>query len=86
VEGPIAARIEVRSRHVHDDLLDTAKIEARHLYVEREACAVVPLIKEAMDLPQTLAATKNIEFQSDVSADLPRVFVDRHRTLQVLQI
>ena len=66
-----------------EDLLDTAKIEARHLYVERKPCAVGPLINEAMDLPRVLAESKGLELKSQVSSDLPGVFVDRHRILQV---
>jgi len=67
-----------------EDLLDTAKIEARHLYVEREPCAVVPLINEAMDLPRALAESKGLELKSQVSSDLPGVFVDRHRSFKCL--
>jgi len=66
-----------------NDLLDTAKIEARHLYVDREICAVGPLIREAMDFPQLVAATKRLELRLDISSALPGVFVDRHRILQV---
>jgi signal transduction histidine kinase len=66
-----------------DDLLDTAKIEAQNLYVEREACAIVPLISEAMDLPHVLASSKGLDLKAEVTPGLPCVFVDRNRLIQV---
>ena len=78
--------IQRQTRHMNaliDDLLDTAKIEARHLYVEREACPVVSLVNEAMDLPRALAVSKGIELTSQVPSGLSSVSVDRRRILQV---
>jgi signal transduction histidine kinase len=66
-----------------EDLLDTASIEAKHLSVQTEACAVGPLIHEAIELPRTLAANKQVQLQSEISSDLPSIVVDRHRILQV---
>jgi signal transduction histidine kinase len=65
------------------DLLDAARIEARHLYVEREACGIVPLVNEALELPHALAVSKGLQLKSEVSSDLPSILVDRHRILQV---
>lgn len=66
-----------------DDLLDTAKIEARHLYVDREVCRIEPLIIEAMDLPKIMAAGKEVELKSEIAPDLPGISVDRQRIRQV---
>jgi signal transduction histidine kinase len=66
-----------------DDLLDTASIAARHLYVEREVCPVIPLINEAMDLLHSLASSKGLQLKGELPTDLYAVFVDRHRIMQV---
>jgi signal transduction histidine kinase len=66
-----------------DDLLDIARIEARHLHVGREDCQVLPLINEVMDLANPLAFSKAIRLTSELPPDLPSLFVDRHRILQV---
>jgi signal transduction histidine kinase len=66
-----------------EDLLDTAKIDAKHLSVQTEACAVVPIVDQAMELPRTLAANKGIQLRSEIPSDLPSIVVDRHRILQV---
>ncbi len=65
------------------DLLDTARIEAGHLYVEREACALVPLISEALELPHALSVSKGLQIRSEIPPGLPSIQVDRHRILQV---
>ena len=66
-----------------EDLRDTAKIDAKHLSIQTEACAVVPVVDEAMELPHTLAANKGIQLRSEIPSDLPAIVVDRHRILQV---
>jgi signal transduction histidine kinase len=66
-----------------EDLLDIAKIEAKHLSVQTEACAVVPIVDDAMELPRTLAANKGVQLRSEFPSDLPSIVVDRHRILQV---
>lgn len=66
-----------------EDLLDTASIEAKHLSVQKEACAVVPLVDEAIELPRTLATNKQVQLRSEIPSDLPSIVVDRHRILQV---
>jgi len=66
-----------------DDLLDIARIEARHLHAGREDCPVLPLVNEAMESAYPLAISKSLQLISEISPDLPSVFVDRHRILQV---
>jgi signal transduction histidine kinase len=65
------------------DLLDTASIEARHLSVESQACPVYPLVSEAMELAQSLAGGKALQLKSEIPRDIPLLFVDRRRILQV---
>jgi signal transduction histidine kinase len=66
-----------------EDLLDTAKIDAKHLSIQTEACAVLPVVDEAMELPRTLAANKDVQLRCEIPSDLPAIVVDRHRILQV---
>jgi signal transduction histidine kinase len=68
-----------------EHLLSTASIEARHVLIERQWNAVGPLINEALTLMQPLATTKDIQLRTDLpdSDNIPPVFVDSERTLQV---
>jgi signal transduction histidine kinase len=56
-----------------EDLRDTAKIDAKHLSIQTEACAVVPVVDEAMELPHTLAANKGIQLRSEFRRTLRRL-------------
>ena len=69
--------------HLIGDLLDTASIEASHLLVKRESCAVAPLVAEAIESMEFMTGGKAIQFKSDCAEGLPPVLVDRHRILQV---
>jgi signal transduction histidine kinase len=66
-----------------EDLLDSASISERSLYLERKTCPVIPLVNEAMELPRVAARSKSIQLKSDLPADLRCVLVDPHRILQV---
>jgi signal transduction histidine kinase len=66
------------------DLLDTTSIEARHLRIEPEPCAVSLLIGESVELLGLLAEQKSIALKTAFTEDIPDIFVDRGRILQVL--
>jgi signal transduction histidine kinase len=67
-----------------NDLLDTASIEASQLRVTRDFCPIGPLISEAIEFAESLRQDTWFVLETEVAADLPPVFVDRHRILQVL--
>ncbi|MEO8876402.1 MAG: ATP-binding protein [Polyangiaceae bacterium] len=65
------------------DLLDTASIEEGKLFVEPRRLAVAPLVAEAIDAIEPLATHKSLHIRNELPADLPPVFADAGRLLQV---
>lgn len=67
-----------------DDLLDLSRIEAGSLTVDREVVEVGPLLREACEDFQGLAAELQSSFSCPDALDLPEILGDRHRLLQVV--
>jgi signal transduction histidine kinase len=66
-----------------ESVLDTSRIEASHLPVDRQPCPVAPLVATALELLESTAAGKGLELKSEVSSDIAPVFADRDRIIQV---
>ena len=66
-----------------ENLLSTASIEAKHVLIERQMNAVGPLIQEALEIMQPLAARNDIDLTTEVADDISPIFADRERTMQV---
>src|SRR6266540_851283 len=67
-----------------DDLLDVTALEAGQLSLgRRRPQAVGPILDDALDMLAPLAAAKHIQIASDIAGELPMLFVDRDRLLQV---
>jgi signal transduction histidine kinase len=66
------------------DLLDTASIEAGRLAIEQRPIAPAPLISQAVESLQPLAASKSLDLRLDLGAELPAVFADAARLQQVI--
>jgi PAS domain S-box-containing protein len=67
-----------------EDLLDISRLEAGQLQVEQARASASDLAHEAADTHQTVAEGAGITLTLDVPADLPDVWADRSRILQVL--
>jgi len=66
------------------DLLDVSAIEAGQLSVgRRQLQPVSPILDDAVDMLRTAAAAKNIELLLETPTDLPMLYADRDRLLQV---
>jgi signal transduction histidine kinase len=68
-----------------DDLLSTASIEANQVLIARQLNAVGPLVNEALELMQPLAARKDIQPSTELPNYIPPIFVDRGRIMQVFE-
>ena len=66
------------------DLLDVAKLEAGRVAIATRELEVAPLLREAHDMLEPLAAEHSIALALDVPDDLPRITADAGRVLQVL--
>ena len=67
-----------------EDLLDTASIEAGKLSLESRRLEVEPLVTEALETLQPLAANKSVELSSELEGELPAIHGDARRLQQVL--
>ncbi len=74
-----------RMRRLIEDLLDVTRLEGgKHLPIEPERVDVEPLLSETHELFKAQAATSSITLQYHPAPDLPPVYADRHRVLQIL--
>ena len=71
-------------KHLIEDLLDIARIEAGRLTIEEQRCAVGALLAEALDLMQPLAQQKRLRIERQVPGREVYVRCDRPRILRVL--
>jgi len=76
-------RSTTRMTRLIDDLLDAATIEAGHLSLDKTRVPVGPLVAEAIDSCQPLAASKPVQLKIDLSGTLPAVIADAARLQQV---
>jgi signal transduction histidine kinase len=71
-------------QRLRQDLLDVASIDAGRLSIEPGSIDLGGVVEEALELHEGLAGEKVIRLVASVAAELPRVYADRARLLQVL--
>jgi PAS domain S-box-containing protein len=80
----ILTRSAKRMNHLIQDLLDVAVIEAGQLKVERERVSTANIVREAVEANASLASSSELELKLEVGDDVPDVWGDHNRLLQVL--
>jgi signal transduction histidine kinase len=82
---PAAAihRAAVRMSRMIQDLLDIARLESGRLQIERIPLSTHQLIADAAEAQRPIAAASSLELRLDVTHDVPDVWADRGRLLQV---
>jgi len=83
--GEVIVRAADRMNRLIQDLLDVARLEAGHLSVKQAAVPARALVSDAADAQQALAAKASVELRIDVPKELPDVWADRDRMLQVFE-
>jgi signal transduction histidine kinase len=74
-----------RMRRLIADLLDVTRLEGgKRLPIEPEPVDVQSLLREAHDLFKAQASASSVSLQYRAGEDIPPIFVDRHRIMQVL--
>ncbi|HWA75462.1 MAG TPA: ATP-binding protein [Polyangiaceae bacterium] len=66
------------------DLLDVTRIESGQLSIAPEDMPIGTLLDEALELVAAAAAEKRIRLEKVLTANLPPLWADRERSLQVL--
>jgi len=76
-------RSAVRMSRMIQDLLDIARVESGHFLVERSRVPVSQLICDAVNSQESIAAAASVDLRLEVARDVPDVWADRDRLLQV---
>jgi PAS domain S-box-containing protein len=67
-----------------DDLLDSSKLRAGSLRVDRKPCEVADIFSALHPIIDSRVAASNIEWVEQIEADLPQVFADAEKATRVL--
>ena len=81
-----ASRIDRSARRMHriiNDLLDIVGLDGGKMSLELTLQSAAQLVADAVEAQAPLLSRATIESRIEVEAGLPRIYVDRHRLLQV---
>jgi len=67
-----------------DDLLDFSRLEAGKLRLNKASCEPKAIVTEAVGTMEALARKSGISLNYSVAPDLPKIYADRSRIIQVL--
>ena len=81
--GEVIQRAAKRMNRLIQDLLDVALMEAGQLTIERARLSAGGLIVEAVEMQRPLASSSSLELRVEVDPEVPEVWGDRDRLLQV---
>ena len=76
-------RSAARMSRLIQDLLDITRVEAGHFLLERSRVPVSQLICDAVEADTSIAAAASVELRLEVAHEVPDVWADRDRLLQV---
>ncbi|HEX6589641.1 MAG TPA: PAS domain S-box protein [Longimicrobiales bacterium] len=80
----VIRRAAEQMQRLIEDLLDVAKAEGTGMHVERRTESIAAIFTQAYEEFQMRAADAGVELRAELESDLPRVYADRDRILQVL--
>lgn len=80
----LAARNLKRLRVLIDDLLDLAKLEGGQMQIKCKAHKIEDIVNESVETVNPWAGTKNIKIYIEIQDNLPKVYMDDSRIIQVL--
>jgi PAS domain S-box-containing protein len=81
----VIERAARRMDRLIQDLLDVTVLESGQLPIERVRLSASELIGGAVEMQKPLASASSLDLRVDVARDLPHIWGDRHRLLQVLE-
>jgi PAS domain S-box-containing protein len=81
----IIERAATRMNRLINDLVDVTSMEAGHLAIERDRVPTAQTLAEAIEAQRALASAASLELRPELPPDLPDVWGDRDRLLQVFE-
>ena len=81
----VILRAANRMNRLIDDLLDVSLIEAGQLGIERARLSAGQLVADALETQQPMASAAALEIRLDLASEIPDVWGDQARLLQVLE-
>jgi PAS domain S-box-containing protein len=79
------SRVAKRMNRLIQDLLDVTQVKAGGLRLQRARVSVEDLVIEAIEMQKGLAASSRVSLWMDLAPDLPAIWADRDRLLQVFE-
>jgi signal transduction histidine kinase len=83
--GEAIHRAATRMNRLIQDLLDVAVMESGQLTIERARLSARELIAAAVDTQRPLASSSSLELRVDLDGEVPDIWGDRDRLLQVFE-
>jgi len=83
--GVAIERAAIRMNRLIQDLLDVTRVEAGRLTVEPACVSSSEIASESIEAQKSIAGASEIELRLEVAPDLPEVWADRDRLLQVFE-
>jgi PAS domain S-box-containing protein len=83
--GEFIQRSVARMNRLIQDILDVTRIEAGQLTVEHDRVSTVQMLLDIVDTQRPVAEARGIALLLDITADLPDVWGDRDRLLQICE-
>jgi signal transduction histidine kinase len=87
-DGEIGEEIAIAANRMNrliGDLLDVTRMEAGHLSLKQERLPAAETITDALEGQIPLASAASLELRLETSPDLPYIWADRDRLLQVFE-
>ena len=83
--GEVIERAATRMNHLIQDLLDVARMEGGRLTIEQERVSARQAVAEVVQAQEPLATSASLELRLDLAPDLPDLWADRDRLLQIFE-
>jgi signal transduction histidine kinase len=78
-------RAALRMNSLIEDLLEVTQAEAGQLSSQPGALPAAQVLADAVEAQMALAVAASIELRLDLPSDVPAIWADRHRALQVFE-
>jgi PAS domain S-box-containing protein len=87
LEGTAAMieRASSRMNRLIEDLLDVSRLDAGRLTLERDRVSAGQVIADSAEAQKLLIASASLDLELEVVPNLPDIWADRHRLLQILE-